>query len=47
VQFAQEKQVKVEYKEHVVDECQCDIVFGNKVIVEIKSVKDLRPAHDA
>jgi hypothetical protein len=47
VQFAQLKQAKVEYKGPVVGECQCGIVFDNKVIVEIKSVKGLFSAEAA
>ena len=46
-QVTQEQQVKVEYKGHVVGDYKCDLVFDNKVIVEIKSVKNLRPEHDA
>ena len=47
VPISQQKQVIVEYKGHVVGDYKCDVVFDDKVIVEIKSVKNLLPEHDA
>ena len=46
-QVSQQQQIKVEYKGHVVGDYQCDLLLENKVIVEIKSVKNLLPEHDA
>jgi GxxExxY protein len=47
VHVIQQKQVKVEYKGYVVGDYKSDLVFDNKVIIEIKSVKNLLPEHDA
>jgi len=41
-----EKPVKVLYEGKIVGDYIADIIVENKVIVELKSVKDLHPAHE-
>ena len=42
-----EKRIKVFYNDHLVGEYAADILVDDKVILELKSVKDLHPAHSA
>jgi GxxExxY protein len=42
-----EKRIKVFYNDHLVGEYAADILVEDKVILELKSVKDLHPAHSA
>ena len=47
LQAEKEKRIKVYYNDHLVGEYAADIIVENKVILELKSVKDLHPAHSA
>ena len=47
LQAEKEKRIKVYYHDHLVGEYAADIIVENKVILELKSVKDLHPAHSA
>ena len=47
LQPEKEKRIKVEYDGHVVGDYIADIVVGDKVILELKSVKEIHPAHEA
>ena len=47
IQAEKEKRIKVYYNDHLVGEYAADIIVENKVILELKSVKDLHPAHSA
>ena len=42
-----EKRIKVFYNDHLVGEYAADILVEDNVILELKSVKDLHPAHSA
>jgi GxxExxY protein len=42
-----ERRIQVSYDGQVVGDYVADIVVDNKVILELKSVKELHPAHDA
>ena len=42
-----EKSIQVYYDNHLVGDYAADIVVEDKVILELKSVKDLHPAHEA
>jgi len=42
-----EKKIQVYYDTQLVGEYMADIVVENKVILELKSVKELHPAHEA
>lgn len=42
-----EKRIKVFYNDQLVGEYAADILVEDKVILELKSVKDLHPAHSA
>src|SRR6056297_660829 len=42
-----EKQINVFYGNQIVGEFQADIIVQDKVILELKSIKDLHPAHEA
>jgi GxxExxY protein len=43
----QEKKVKVSYEGKVIGDFTADLVVEEKVILELKSVKQLHPAHEA
>ena len=47
IQAEKEKRIKVYYNDHLVGEYAADIIVENKVILELKSVKDFHPAHSA
>jgi len=40
-----EKEIQVYYENHLIGDYVADIIVENKVILELKSVKDLHPAH--
>ncbi|MBW1903333.1 MAG: GxxExxY protein [Deltaproteobacteria bacterium] len=42
-----EKKIQVFYDGHLVGDHKADIIVEDKVILELKSVKELHPAHDA
>ncbi|MBS3780335.1 MAG: GxxExxY protein [Desulfovermiculus sp.] len=42
-----EQKVQVIYDDQVVGDFAADIVVENQVILELKSIKDLHPAHEA
>ena len=42
-----EKKIQIYYDTQLVGDYMADIVVENKVILELKSVKDLHPAHQA
>jgi GxxExxY protein len=42
-----EKKIQVYYDTQLVGDYMADIIVENKVILELKSVKDLHPAHEA
>jgi GxxExxY protein len=42
-----EKSIQVYYNGHVVGEYVADILVDDRVILELKSVKELHPAHEA
>jgi len=44
---AKEFPIKVSYDGHIVGDYLADIVVEDKVILELKSVKELHPAHEA
>lgn len=43
----QEKKVPVSYDGQVIGDFTADVVVEDKVILELKSVKDIHPAHEA
>jgi len=47
LQAEKEKQIQVHYDNQLVGDYMADIIVENKVILELKSVKDLHPAHSA
>ena len=47
LQPEKEMRIKVEYDGHIVGDYIADIVVGDKVILELKSVKEIHPAHEA
>ena len=47
LQAGKEVPIKVFYSEKIVGDYVADIIVENKVIIELKSVKDLHPAHEA
>ena len=42
-----EKKIQVHYDSQLVGDYMADIIVENKIILELKSVKDLHPAHEA
>ena len=42
-----EKKIQVHYDSQLVGDYMADIIVENKIILELKSVKDLHPAHSA
>jgi GxxExxY protein len=42
-----EKKIKVKYDEQVVGDFTADVVVEEKVIIELKSVQQMHPAHEA
>ncbi|MFC1884337.1 GxxExxY protein [Thermodesulfobacteriota bacterium] len=42
-----EKKIKVYYQDKMIGDFIADIVVDNKIIIELKSVKDVNPAHEA
>ena len=47
LQAEKEKKIQVYYEAQLVGDYMADIIVENKVILELKSVKDLHPAHEA
>ena len=47
LQAEKEKKIQVYYDTQLVGDYMADIIVENKVILELKSVKDLHPAHSA
>ena len=47
IQHEKEQTIKVYYDENIVGDYKADIVVEQKVIIELKSVKELHPAHEA
>ncbi len=47
LQAEQQMRTRVHYGENIVDEYFADLAINNKVIVEIKSVRVIAPAHEA
>ena len=47
LQARKEVPIKVRYEEKIVGEFVADIVVEDKVILELKSVKEIHPAHEA
>ena len=47
IAFEQQKQIKVDYKGRSIGNLIADIIVEDRVIVEIKSVKELAPIHTA
>jgi GxxExxY protein len=47
LQAGKEVPIKVFYDEKIVGDYVADIIVEDKVIIELKSVKDLHPAHEA
>ena len=47
LQAEKEKKIQVHYDNQLVGDYMADIIVENKVILELKSVKDLHPAHSA
>ena len=47
LQAEKEKKVQVHYQKQFVGDYMADIIVESKVILELKSVKDLHPAHEA
>jgi len=47
LQAEKEKKIQVYYEAQLVGDYMADIIVENKVILELKSVKDLHPAHSA
>ncbi len=47
LQADKEKKIQVYYESQLVGEYMADIIVEDKVILELKSVKDLHPAHEA
>jgi GxxExxY protein len=45
IPLEREKRYVVSYRDHVVSEQYVDIVVGNQVVLEVKSVDDLAPIH--
>ena len=47
LQAEKERKIQVYYETQLVGDFMADIIVENKVILELKSVKDLHPAHEA
>ena len=47
LQSEKEKKIQVYYDNQLVGDYMADIIVEDKVIVELKSVKELHPAHSA
>ena len=47
LQAEKEKKIQVYYEAQLVGDYMADMIVENKVILELKSVKDLHPAHEA
>ena len=47
LQAEKEKKIKVYYDNQVIGDYMADIIVEDKVILELKSVKELHPAHSA
>ena len=47
LQPEKEKRIKVNYENQVVGDYVADIIVCDKVILELKSVKEIHPAHEA
>jgi GxxExxY protein len=47
LQSEKEKNIEVYYDGNVIGDYKADVVVEDKVILELKSVKDLHPAHEA
>jgi len=47
LQAEKEKKIQVHYQKQLVGDYMADIIVESKVILELKSVKDLHPAHEA
>jgi GxxExxY protein len=47
LQAEKEKKIKVYYQNQLVGDYMADIIVEDKVILELKSVKELHPAHSA
>ena len=47
LQAEKEKRIQIEYDGQVVGDYIADIVVEDKVILELKSVKEIHPAHEA
>jgi len=47
LQARKEVPIKVFYEDKIVGDYVADIIVDNKVILELKSVKELHPAHEA
>ena len=45
LEFARQKPLEVEYKGHIIGNLIADVVIEKRVIVELKSVKELAPIH--
>ena len=42
-----EKKIQVKYDGHIVGDYIADIIVGDKVILELKAIKEIHPAHEA
>lgn len=47
ISFERQKQIAVNYKGHNLGEGRLDLLVGNKIIVELKTVETLAPVHKA
>ena len=47
LQAEKEKKIKVTYDEQVIGDFTADVVVEEKVIIELKSVRQMHPAHEA
>jgi len=47
LQAEKEKKIQVHYQKQLVGDYMADIIVESKVILELKSVKELHPAHSA
>ena len=47
LQIEKEKRITVKYDGQIVGDYIADIIVGDKVILELKSVKEIHPAHEA
>jgi GxxExxY protein len=47
LEFVQQFPISISYRENIIGEYVADMLIENKLILELKAVKDITPAHEA